>query len=145
MTDSPLNGKDRAIVAAIKSNLKAGDACAHKAEQHYKQAGQKIIALRNARPGDWEKVVKEECGVGRSRAYELIALAGGKITLEKLREQKAQQVRDTRERANENPLRSGLGPRQFEEPAPACNADPVMLRRESFYIGIPFRNGINLT
>jgi hypothetical protein len=40
-----------------------------------------VLAASN----EWETIVREQCGLGRSRAYELMAIADGKTTLEKVR------------------------------------------------------------
>jgi hypothetical protein len=45
----------------------------------YRAAGQLLVRLRRGRAfADWEALVKSDCGISRSRASELVQIAGGK-------------------------------------------------------------------
>jgi hypothetical protein len=72
------------LVRRIKALVEKADRAADKAEQFYKSAGIHIKEIKE-QSEDWETIVREQCGLGRSRAYELMAIADGKVTLEKVR------------------------------------------------------------
>jgi hypothetical protein len=45
----------------------------------YRAAGQLLVRLRRGRTfAEWEALVKTDCGISRSRANELVQIAGGK-------------------------------------------------------------------
>ena len=60
-----------------------------KVDEYQRAIGQHIAAVKTARPDDWQKVVKTECKLGRSRAYELLAIADGTKTAAEVRKAKA--------------------------------------------------------
>jgi hypothetical protein len=74
------------LTRRVKALIEKGDRAADKAEQFYKAAGIHIKEIKDKRPEDWESIIREVCDVGRSRAYELMAIADGKTTLEKVRD-----------------------------------------------------------
>ena len=84
-----LADRARAAVSALARRVKVltekGDRAAEKAEQFYKAAGIHIRQIKEQSLDDWETVVRGQCNIGRSRAYELMAIADGKTTLEKVR------------------------------------------------------------
>jgi hypothetical protein len=73
------------LARRVKVLIEKGDKAAEKAEQFYKAAGIHIKEIKE-QSDDWETIVREQCGLGRSRAYELMAIADGKTTLEKVRD-----------------------------------------------------------
>src|SRR6516165_827288 len=73
-----------ALTRRIKALIDKGDRAAEKAEQFYKAAGIHIKEIKQTQSERWEIIVREQCGLGRSRAYELMAIADGKTTLEKV-------------------------------------------------------------
>jgi len=75
-----------------------------KVEEYQRSIGQHIASIKAVRPNDWEKIVKVNCKLGRSRAYELLAIADGTKTVKQTRAEKAGSVRRLRAR---RPLRSG--------------------------------------
>ena len=84
-----LNVGDRAsawggLARRVKALIERADKAADKAEQFYKSAGLTIKEIKEKFP-NWEAIVRDECGIGRSRAYELMAIADGRTTLEKVR------------------------------------------------------------
>lgn len=93
--------------ATIKAHIAAGDKAIDKAEGHYKAAG---IHLKEARDRAKEEgttfsaFIVGHCNINSSRAYELIAIADGRTSVEELRKKKRESVR--RSRAS-SPLRSG--------------------------------------
>ena len=84
-----LADRARAAVSALARRVKVltekGDRAAEKAEQFYKAAGIHIRQIKEESLDNWETIVREQCNIGRSRAYELMAIADGKTTLEKVR------------------------------------------------------------
>ena len=69
-----------------------------KASQYQRSIGQRINAIKNARPDDWETIVRDRCKLGRSRAYELMAIAAGTKTPEQVRADNAGRKREERKR-----------------------------------------------
>src|SRR5260370_32431816 len=63
-----------------------------KIEEYQRSIGQHIAAIKAVRPNDWEKIVKAKCKLGRSRAYELLAIADGTKTVKQTRAEKAGSV-----------------------------------------------------
>jgi len=60
----------------------------HKREAFYKAAGQHLELLRRNKSVEiWAEIVRENCGIGLSRAYELVAIGQGKRLVD-LRAQK---------------------------------------------------------
>jgi hypothetical protein len=56
--------------------------------------GGHILAIKAAAPNDWEMIVKAKCGLSRSRAYELMAIADGtKSTEQTRRETNARKIK----------------------------------------------------
>ena len=80
ITTSPVE----TLVRHVKALIEKGDKAAEKAEQFYKSAGIHIKEIKQ-QSEDWETIVREQCNIGRSRAYELMAIADGRTTLEKVR------------------------------------------------------------
>jgi hypothetical protein len=82
-------------VKAIKALVEKGDKAKDKSDQYYTAAGIHLKALKETgiRTAAWEKLVRDKCGIGRSRAYELIAIADGRKTVAKLRLTKAESMR----------------------------------------------------
>ena len=63
----------------------------------YREAGAALVALRSDRPqAIWEPLVREYCGIGIRRAYQLMELARGK-DLKTLRSEASARVRKHRE------------------------------------------------
>ena len=69
----------------------------HRSPGYYREAGQALLALRSDRtPAVWEPLLREHCGIGRRRAYQLMELAKGKA-LKTLRSEASARVRKHRE------------------------------------------------
>jgi hypothetical protein len=66
----------------IKTLIEKARHAEAKAQQFYTSAGQKIEELKKLFPDNWETLVKKQCGLGRSRAYEILAIADGRTTVE---------------------------------------------------------------
>jgi chromosome segregation ATPase len=94
----------KSINALIEKLAKAES----KIEQYQISIGQHIKAIQTARPDDWLKIVKVECNLSRSRAYELMAIADGTKTAGQVRAAGAKRVREHEERKkNARPLANG--------------------------------------
>jgi len=72
------------LARRVKALIEKADKAADKAEQFYKSAGLTIKEIKEKYP-NWEAIVRDECGIGRSRAYELISIADGRSTLAMIR------------------------------------------------------------
>jgi hypothetical protein len=94
-----------------------------KAEEFYITAGQYIKDVKALWPDRWLAIVEEDCGLKRSRAYEILAIADGRTTLHKVRSGNAQSKRHSRDNAKQaSPGRPG-----FVEPANGSGgADPEL-------------------
>jgi hypothetical protein len=70
-----------------------------KSPGYYREAGKALVALRQDKTKHfWEGIVREVCGLGVSRAYELMAIARGKVTLDTARERTRARQRKLRKR-----------------------------------------------
>jgi hypothetical protein len=94
------------LVKAIKTLVEKGDKARDKAEQFYIAAGQHLKTLKEqcSSAAAWEKLVKAKCGLGKSRAYELLQIGDGRTTVAKLRASTARRVSNHRAAS---PLRNG--------------------------------------
>ena len=111
-TDQPVTGdgvlisaKVMALTRRIKVLIEKGDRAAEKAEQFYTSAGIHIKEIKG-QSEDWESIVRDKCGVGRSRAYELMAIADGKTTLEKVRADTNERMKIHRAKSESVPERT---------------------------------------
>jgi hypothetical protein len=91
------------LCKTIKALVAKGDHATKKAEQFYTAAGKHLAELKQRCPDEWLQHAKDKIGIGRSRAYELIAIGTGIRTVEQVRESTRQRVEDHRSR----PLRNG--------------------------------------
>jgi hypothetical protein len=76
-----------ARIRAIKVLIEKGDKATEKAQDYYVSAGQHLKTLKgqSASAAVWEKLIKAKLGVGKSRAYELLAIADGRTTVADVR------------------------------------------------------------
>jgi hypothetical protein len=87
------------LIKTIKAHIEKGDKAAEKSEQHYIAAGQHLKTLKDWHRGgwkDWEALLKDKIGIGKSRASELMQIADGRKTVEQVRERKAESMRQSR-------------------------------------------------
>lgn len=92
------------LSATIREHIGQADEYTSKAQEHCMQAGKLLIEAKarivaGEYVGGFDKWLKAECKVGRSRAYELLAIAKGTTTLEAIRESKATSMRKVRAKA----------------------------------------------
>lgn len=87
----------------IKAHIAKGDKAVEKADEHYKAAGIYLKELKAEHGGTWAKwetLLKSKVGISTGRASELMQVADGRKTVEKLRSDKAESVRQVRARAS---------------------------------------------
>jgi hypothetical protein len=95
------------LVRAIKAHIERGDKAKDKADQHYIAAGQHLKTLKDQHAGswaEWEALLKDRIGIGKSRASELMQIADGRRTVEETKADTAKRVARHRE---SSPLRNG--------------------------------------
>jgi hypothetical protein len=87
-------------IKEIQELVKKGDKAKDKAEQYYATAGLHLKSLREDSPSKaaWENLIKSKCGLGTSRAYELIQIADNRKTVTEVRSVKAERMRKLRSR-----------------------------------------------
>jgi hypothetical protein len=115
------------LVKAIKSLIEKGDKYKDKAEQSYISAGLHLKTLKAEHKGtwaEWEKILKEKCGIGKSRASELMRIADGTTTVEQVRSDTAKRVMKHSEAVC--PLANG----ESRKPAVAANVFPASVGPE---------------
>jgi hypothetical protein len=78
----------------IRALIKQGDLAG---EEFYKAAGQRIKELK-AHSSKWLILVRQECGIGRSRAFQLVAIAEGRQVVATARTRNAEANRRFRAR-----------------------------------------------
>lgn len=89
-------------IAQLSSTIRAlvakGDDATGKAEWHYRAAGAHLRTLKEQMPvgTTWERFVKAKCKLSRERADELIRIADGRTTLEKVRADTAKRMQEHR-------------------------------------------------
>jgi hypothetical protein len=104
------------LCKTIKALVTKGDHATKKAEQFYIAAGKHLAELKERCPDQWLQHAKEKVGIGRSRAYELMAIGTGVRTVEQVRENTRQRVENHRSR----PLRNGQITWVHEETGEEC-------------------------
>jgi hypothetical protein len=97
---TPAQVDEARLVREIRVLVEKGDKAADKAQQFYVAASQHLKTLKQCglRASAWEKLVKAKCGLGKSRAYELIAIADGRKTVEESRAKNASANKRLRDR-----------------------------------------------
>ena len=91
----PLTAEDKKNIEAAATMLSfARHRPVHKREPWFKAAGQHLGMLRRGKSTEvWAEIIREHLGLGLSRAYELMALASGRLSIKALRQQKDAQTR----------------------------------------------------
>jgi hypothetical protein len=89
------------LIKTIRTHIEKGDKAAEKADQHYIAAGQHLKTLKAQHNGpwkEWEALLKDKVGIGKTRASELMAIADGRTTIEEVRADTAKRVAGTKAR-----------------------------------------------
>jgi hypothetical protein len=84
------------LIKTIKARIAAGDKAQDEADQHYKSAGLLLHRLKAQHRGtwaEWETLLKEKIGIGKSRASELIAIGRGRKTPEQVKSERRERQR----------------------------------------------------
>jgi hypothetical protein len=113
------------LVRTIKAHIERGDKAAEKSEQHYIAAGQHLKTLKAQHGGpwdEWETLLKTKIGIGKSRASELMQIADGRKTVERVRSETAERTAKARA-LQSSPLRSGENGGDPEASAEAMEAN----------------------
>jgi hypothetical protein len=82
--------------------IEKAETAVKKAEQFYTTAAIHIRDLQAKFPKTWPLLLKEHCGFGRSRAFEILAIADGRTSEEKVRSGNAERQRISREKAKQS-------------------------------------------
>jgi hypothetical protein len=101
------------LIARIRGHIERGVKAAEKSDEHFKAAGLLIKQLKEQRPHDWKAVVQVQCGLARSRAYELLRITDGRSSVEETRAHTAARVQ--RHATKNRPLANGLVDRRRHE------------------------------
>jgi hypothetical protein len=88
-----------------------------KAEEFYIAAGQYIKDVKGLWEDHWLEIIEHDCKIGRSRAYEILAIADGRTTLEKVRSGNTQRQKISRERRKTESVTTAMS-RTEPEPKP---------------------------
>jgi hypothetical protein len=91
----PLTDADRQNIEAVNAMLSiARMRHARRREPFYRAAGEHLERLRHEKPVEiWAELVRKHIGIGLARAYELVAIGTGRLSLAGLRAQKGAQDR----------------------------------------------------
>jgi hypothetical protein len=112
--DAPSDVNCDEIAERVRVLIEKADRATKKAQQFYIAAGLHLKTLRDNAPSKaaWEQLIDEKCGLGVTRAYELMQIADGRTTIQKV--QADANKRKAKHRAA-RPFRNG---QQSEVPAP---------------------------
>ncbi|MDR6955217.1 hypothetical protein J2X65_004596 [Ancylobacter sp. 3268] len=118
--------------AEIRARLEAGDKAIGKAEDHYLAAGLRLIEARQrveAEGGSFREFLATH-QIGKSRAYEVMAVAGGTKTFSGIRAKTAERVARHAEKSREAVSVSNGRNGEAEQPSPGGDDEVDRLRKE---------------
>jgi hypothetical protein len=118
------------LIKTIRAHIAAGDRAAQKSSDHYIAAGQHLKTLKANHGGtwtEWEALLRDKVGIGKSRASELMAIADGRKTVEQVQDQT--NVRKLKHRKS---LRSGTEDADDDAPDPR-DRDIKLADRKALY------------
>lgn len=95
----------------IKAFIEKGNAASKRADDLYLSAGRCLLELKSRAPDDWLTRAKDDIGISRTRAYELLKIAEGRTTVEETRERTSTRTKRARAK-KKSPLRSGRHKRE---------------------------------
>lgn len=114
LNDTPLDQ----VGASAHAHYKTAEKAAGKAEEHYKSAGIYLKAAHKrvlyTRGLTWPQWLAEHCPIGKSRAYEVIAIADGRKTVDEDRQRHTE--RHAREREEREASRAAMSERSDNQP-----------------------------
>ena len=114
------------LVKTIKAHIAKGDHAKDKAEQHYISAGQHLKTLKAAHGGSWEEwaaLLRTKCDLSTRRASELMQIADGRTSQEKIREADAERKKLAREKNKKDSSGHPEEKSAAEEPVPDAPVD----------------------
>ena len=121
------------LAGTIKAHIAAGDKNIAKAEEHYKAAGIHLKEARDRAKAEgttFSAFIAKECSLGRSRAYELIAIADGTKTLAETRADNRKRDGKRRERQSSS-VAHGQPNEDVDEPSPSSRAQHARQQKET--------------
>jgi len=99
------NANQAQLIKTIKAHIAKGDKAREKADQHYIAAGKYLKELKgDLSQAEFLEIVREKIGIGKSRTYELLAIADGTKTLADVA---ASTTKRSQKRVPGCPLRNG--------------------------------------
>ena len=87
------------LLGRIKSGLEELDRTLEQSDQRSIALGHDIKALKEQEPKQWLELVREDCGLGKTCAYELLSIAEGQKTDAEVRERGRESMRASRQHA----------------------------------------------
>jgi hypothetical protein len=115
------------IAKRIKEHIERGDKAKDKADQHYAAAGLLLKQLKGdcSSKAEWERLIKARCGIGTTRAYQLIEIADGRKTVADVRLGTAKRMRKhaAANKAARQEVISSVTDGQNKAAEPAAGAD----------------------
>jgi hypothetical protein len=120
--EPPIPAEALTLARRVKALVEKGDRAAEKAEQFYKSAGLHIKEIKQKYSEHWEIIVRDRCGLGRSRAYELMAIADGRTTLERVRAGATERQKIRRAKSSVTSRTPEPGSEEYERDRAECVA-----------------------
>ena len=120
----------------IVAQIRAGDQAKHTAVEHYKAAGLLLLNVSKQHPEGFTAFLTRSCaGLARSRAYELMQIAGGAKTAEQIRAATKKRV-DRHRAKKQRPLQGAVTDGKPEDVAAdkpeGIPADPLPMSERAF-------------
>jgi hypothetical protein len=111
------------LIKTIRVHIAAGDKAAQKSNDHYVAAGLHLKTPKENHGGswaEWEALLRDKIGIGKSRASELMQIADGRKTVEQVRADTAKRTSDTKTRLK---LSATRGESKVKPKPTTANAD----------------------
>lgn len=101
------------LIRTIRAHIAKGAMYGDKSEQHYISAGRYLLELKEAHDAhegswdEWETLLKDKVGIGKSRASELMQIADGRKTPDEVRADTSHRKQEHRDRQRLLSVRNG--------------------------------------
>jgi len=119
------------LIRTIRAHIAKGAMYGDKSEQHYISAGRYLLELKEAHDAhegswdEWETLLKDKVGIGKSRASELMQIADGRKTPDEVRADTSHRKQEHRDRQRLLSVRNGEDePETNETKSRRCSAAP---------------------
>jgi hypothetical protein len=117
------------LIKAIKAHIAKGDHAEDRAAQHYISAGQHLKTLKAQHDtnggnwAEWSELLRSRCDLSTGRASELMQIADGRTSQEKIRAKDKERKKLTRSKKppSGHPEEDPPGPTTDSDRAPATN------------------------